>query len=187
VSALAVVATVLALTAPAASSAAPSPDRVAAAPDHVVRFNSWGPLRLGMTHRRAFRTGMVSRRPSGCAAGYDMTRPYRERGFVVWKGDFPRMSVKAIVVRGTGDATAAGAHVGSTLRDLRAAYGTRLRLVRGSALDGAPQSGPDLWVASVRGTGGALNFHFAYGARPGPNATVQYLMVARKPAVYWGC
>jgi hypothetical protein len=186
--ALAVVAAVLALTAPATATAASQPsDRAAAAPDQVVRFGSWGPLKLNMTHHNAFKTGMVSRKMSACQAGYQMTKPYQERGFVVWKGDFPKMKVKWIVVNSAVDETAAGAHVGSTLRSLRAAYGDRLTLARGSALEGDAEKGPDLWVASVRGKGGAINFHFEYGPKPGPNKTVQYIVIARKPKVYWGC
>ncbi len=186
--ALTLLSTVLAsATSTATATAGESADRSSATPGLVVRYRYWGPLKLGMNHREAWRTGMVSHQGDRCAPGYQMKERYRDRGFVVWRGELPRMRVGMIVVRGEGDKTLAGAHAGSTLHKLRELYGERLRLRRGSALDGRADTGPDLWVATVRKRHANLNFHFAYGRRPGPRSTVQYIVIARKPSVYWGC
>lgn len=187
--ALVVAAAALALTVPTAATASeqPSAERASAASGLTVRFQSWGPLELGMNHRQSLRTGMVTRKLGRCEPGYQMKKRFLERGFAVWRGTFPRMHVRMIVVTGSVDRTASGAGEGTTLRGLRDMYGDRLRVRRGSVLEGQPSKGDDLWVATVRKPHGALNFHFAYGPRPRAGSKVEYTVVARKATVYWGC
>lgn len=152
----------------------------------VVRYDSWGPLELGMTHREAWRTGMVSREAAQCAPGYLMTDEYVDRGFVWWRGTFPRMRVRLMIVTSDVDRTANGSGVGTTLRRLRAVY-PDLQLRRGSALDGNRQRGDDFWVAVTRQPNGAINFQFPYGSRPHRRDRVESIVVSRKPTYFPGC
>ena len=117
VSSLVVLLALVALVPLAAASSSSS----TSAPALTLRFNAWGPLELGMTNQEAWHTGMVSKRASRCAAGYDMRAAYGDRGFVEWRGDFPSMLVKQLVITGDVDRTPRGIGVGSTLRQLRAA------------------------------------------------------------------
>ncbi len=155
----------------------------------TITTTGWGPLHLGMTDKKAWKTGMVSHDPMGCSWGYAMTKKYADRGFVVWKDRRPKpFTVQEIVIRGDVDRTKAGAHVGTTLGKLRALYPKLSKLTRGSRLEGQkPQGDEDLWVASMHKGKGTLSFQFAYGKKPKAGAKVEMIIVNRKPAVYWGC
>jgi hypothetical protein len=190
VSAVAVLALLVPATARASAQATDTDRPVArtALTGRVIHFNAWGPLRLGMNHEKAVATGMVSRTVDGCAPGWMMTKPYRDRGWVVWRGTFPRMRVGRIVVVGPREHTERGIHVGSTLRRLRHAY-SRASALRPSSFGSGRRTtaADDLWFVSVRRPWGVLSFQFAYGARPGPRSAVATIVIARRPAVYWGC
>jgi hypothetical protein len=169
-----------------ASSAHPPANR--ATTGRTVTFDGWGGLRLGMTAKQAQATGMVSHERGHCAPGYEMSAPYRDRGFVVWNGQ-RRYTVGLVTVIGAADRTAAGAHVGSTLGQLRHLYRGLTKPVGGTKIDeGAGTSGgKDLWVASVKRKRGTLNFQFAYGKRPTAGSKVEMILVAPEQTVYWGC
>lgn len=170
----------------APATAAPAPTERAAT-GLLVRFSGWGKLELGMSHRQAWNTGMVSKRASRCVAGYDMTWRYADRGFVWWRGDFPNMYVKDIHIRSTIDRTRKDAGVGSTLRQLRRKYDNLSPLTSGSQLQGTPAQAKDQWIVSVQGYRGAISFQFRYGARPTGDSRVEMVTVSRRPMVFWGC
>ena len=140
-----------------------------------------------MRHKRTFTTGMVSKKLDRCAPGYRMTRRFRERGFVVWRGDFPKMRVRNIVIVGSLDHTAKGIRVGSTLRRLRKAYPGLSRVRSASAMQQRRTSDADLYSAHVKGPGGTLNFQFAYGPRPRPRSKIAAIVLAPRPTIWWGC
>ncbi|WP_370289291.1 hypothetical protein [Nocardioides sp.] len=154
----------------------------------VVSTNSWGKLRLAMTAERAQRTGMVSTTPSGCAAGYEMTPRFANRGFVVWTRSGSTFKVDQIVVRTARDRTAKKVGVGSTLAQLRRAYPGLSAVRSGAAVRGSSPSGDDVWIASYTRRGkGTISFQFAFGVRPKSSSKVDTVIVARKPQVYYGC
>lgn len=158
------------------------------APGLVVRTGSWGPLKLGMTNKQAQKTGMVSTRPDHCAPGYEMTRKYVNRGYVVWKGTFPAMKVGEIIITGTKEHTTRNIHIGSTLRQLRHAYPGLSKVYSSGQITGQVQTGNDLYIAYIhKAHVGTLSFQFAYGARPKPSSKIAMLVIAPTRAVYWGC
>ena len=138
--ALVVAAAALALTVPTAATASDqqSAERASAASGLTVRFQSWGPLELGMNHRQSLRTGMVTRKLGRCEPGYQMKKRFLERGFAVWRGKFPRMHVRMIVVTGSVDRTTSGAGEGTTLRELRACTATGCASVVAPSSRGSP-------------------------------------------------
>src|SRR6478735_4673232 len=89
------------LTGSAEAQPSPSTEHDRAA-GRLVYYNGWGGLRLGMTHQRAWRTGMVSHEFSRCTWGFVMKPAYRDRGFVVWRDRRPAaFKVQDIVITGT--------------------------------------------------------------------------------------
>jgi hypothetical protein len=161
-------------------------------PGRAVWYNGWGDLRLGMTNQQAWRTGMVSHEYGHCAAGYEMKKRLRERGYIVWKqqrrSDYRHFRIHTIVVVGAADRTVAGAGVGSTLRELRRLYPGLSPVTGGSKIDHRRRYGKDdFWVVSAHKRWGTLNFQFSYGRRPAPGAEVERIVVSRKQAYYPGC
>ncbi|MCZ4498116.1 MAG: hypothetical protein JWQ74_669 [Marmoricola sp.] len=154
----------------------------------VVRNGSWGPLKVGMTSAQAQKTGMVSTEAEHCSAGYEMTKKFRNRGYVVWTGTFPKMKVDQIIVIGAKDHTSKRIHVGSTLRQLRHAYPTLSKVYSSSELTGNQQSANDLYIAYAHKThAGVLGFEFAYGKRPKLSSKIAMIDIAHTRTVYWGC
>lgn len=155
----------------------------------VVKFGAWGPLKVGMTNKQAQKTGMVSTKADQCAPGYQMQKRFQHRGYVVWKGQFPTMTVDRIIITGSKEHTTQKIHVGSTLRQLRHAYPSLSKVYSSGAITGQPQSGPnDLYVAYIhKAHRGTLGFQFAYGPKPKPTSKIAMIIIATKRTVYWGC
>lgn len=154
----------------------------------VVRPRAWGPLRLRMTAAQAQATGLVSREPSACSTGFQMTTAYAERGLVLWRGPYGSLRVGGIVVRTAADRTENGAGVGTSLRELRRLYPRLSAPVSYSQLHGQDrQPKRDMWTVSVRASGAHRSFQFPYGAKPSPRSRVEMIVVAPKPTVWVGC
>lgn len=168
-------------------STSAAPEEAARVEGKTIRFKAWGPLGLGMTHRQAWGTGMVSHQRDRCMPGYQMTVPYRDRGFVVWKGDGTPYRVQYIVIRGKLDRTARGIGVGSTLRQLRAAYPKNSGIRSRASIDHQVPSRRDVWVVTKQMNKGVITFQFPHGLRPGPRAKIDTIVIARKPVVWMGC
>jgi len=135
---------------PAPTSAAPASDAPKAASDLVIGFGSLGPATVGMSKDDALATGLFDANTpapvDGCPAPpLTWKEPFNKDVDVVIDGD---AKVVAFGVFGKGPKTSSGIGIGSTLADLKTAYGDDLT---GPAEAGYGQSGAyvedgDAWI-----------------------------------------
>jgi hypothetical protein len=152
-----------------------------------ITYQGWGKLHRGMTAKEAQRTGMVSTKLDHCAPGYQMTKPYQSRGWVLWNVDQKPWKVSSIVVIGARDHTKEGTHPGTTLSQLKRQHPKLSKVTGGSTLNGQSQPKQDLWVAWVRKPYGTITYEFPYGARPKAGSELDTIVVSKKPFAYYGC
>ncbi len=180
---------VLSLVLPLGSLAGSATARDADRAPHglLVTYTSWGKLHRGMTAKEAQRTGMVSTHLSHCAPGYEMTKPFSDRGWVVWNTAKKPWKVASIVVIGPRDHTKEGTHPGTTLAQLRRQHPRLSKVTGGSTMDGESQPKQDIWVAWVHKPFGTIDYEFPYGARPKAGSRLDTIVVSKKPLAYYGC
>jgi hypothetical protein len=181
--------TVLSLLLPLAVLGSPASARDAERPATglLITYRAWGPLHRGMTAKQAQRTGMVSTKIDHCAAGFQMTKRFRTRGWALWNVSKKPWTVSSIVVVGPRDHTREGSHPGTTLARLRRQHPHLSKVTGGSTLDGQPQRKKDLWVAWVKKSYGTIVYEFPYGPKPTRSSALDTIVVARKPLAYYGC
>lgn len=132
----------------------------------VVTYTSWGELHRGMTTKEAQHTGMVSTQFDHCAPGYQLTKPFRSRGYLTWNASKKPWKVSTIIVRGRRDHTKEGTHPGTALARLKRQHPHLSKVTGGFTLNGQSQPKTDIWVAWVRKPYGTINYEFPNGARP---------------------
>ena len=169
------------------ASARPGPADHRAGTGLLITFHGWGKLQRGMTARQAQHTGMVSKHLDHCAPGYQMTKPYLKRGWVVWDWTSKPWTVKQIVIVGSRDHTYGGTHPGTTLGQLRRQHAHLSKVVRGGSLTGQVPSKQDIWVAWVKTRRGTIVYEFPYGSRPTRTTRLDTIVVSKKPVAYYGC
>jgi hypothetical protein len=153
----------------------------------LITYRGWGPLHRGMTAKEAQRTGMVSTKLDHCAPGYQLTKPFAPRGFIIWNTDKKPWTVHWIGVIGTQDHTREGTHPGTTLAQLRRQHPHLSTVVSGASLTGQRHSKKDVWLAWVHKSYGTLDYQFPYGPRPKAGSRIDTILVSKKPSVFYGC
>jgi hypothetical protein len=155
-------------------------------PGLLITYRGWGKLHRGMNVKQAQRTGMVSHQLGHCAPGYLLTKPYQTRGYIYWGMGPKPWKVRQIIVTGRRDHTAHGSHPGTRLGQLRRQHPNLSKVVSAGSLRGVHQK-RDLWLAWMQEPYGTITFQFPYGLKPTRTTRLDTIIVANKPAYYYGC